>query len=77
MMKESRKMPQVVYKPKPKLAGLSSEEMKHLNNIAFGGLMRTTIPQHIEEDFLKKGYVHRAVGGIMITEIGHRALVGK
>lgn len=56
---------------------LSDEEMAHLHNIAFGGLMRTTTPSHIEESLVKSGYARKAVGGLMPTEATHKLLSKK
>ncbi len=73
-MKPSRK-PEVVYKPKSPIAKLSDEHANHLTNISSGGLMRTVVPSHVEEHFLQSGYVRHAVGGLMITQAGHHALM--
>lgn len=54
---------------------LTDEEIGHLQNITFGGLMRTVIPSHIEEKLLLHGYARRAVGGLMPTDHGHHAII--
>ena len=65
----------VITKPKSKLHLLNEEESDHMHNIAHGGLMRKVTPDHIEAQFLKSGYVKKAVGGLMITEAGHMAMM--
>lgn len=74
-MSKHDKPPQVVHKPKPKLAAkLGKEEAEHLHNIMYGGLMRKVTPAHIEAQLIKQGHIRRAVGGLMPTEAGFKAL---
>ena len=73
-MKSFRK-PQVVYKPKPPITKLSDKHALHLDNLANGGLMRTVTPPDVEESLLQAGYARKAVGGLMLTDMGHRALL--
>lgn len=54
---------------------LSDEEMMHLQNITFGGLMRTVIPSHVEEKLLFHGYIRKAVGGLLPANHAHRAII--
>lgn len=65
----------VIYKPKSKIELLNIEQAGHLNNIINGGLMRKVTPAHIEAQFLKEGYIRKAVGGLMITDAGHHAFM--
>ncbi len=70
-MKPSSK-PEVVYKPKPPMMQISDEHLPHLDNIINGGLMRTVVPAHIEQQLLQAGYARKAVGGLMPTEHGYK-----
>lgn len=54
---------------------LTDEHIDHLQNIGYGGLMRKVTPRHVESHFLEMGYVRRAVGGLMITDAGHKAMI--
>lgn len=54
---------------------LSEEHIKHLNNIAYGGLMKLSIPDHMENYLSEQGYVRRVIGGLVATEDGKNALV--
>lgn len=56
---------------------LSDEEKTHLENVTFGGLMRTITPSHIEEILLQSGYARKAVGGLMPTEAAYKLLSKK
>ncbi len=73
-MKPSQK-PQIVYKPKPPAIKLSEEHAAHLQNLIGNGLMRKVIPSDVESYFLQAGYVRKAVGGLMATDAGHKALM--
>lgn len=73
-MKPSKK-PEVVYKPKSPLAKLSPEHASHLQNLVGNGLMRTATPPDVEAHFLQSGYARKAVGGLMATDAGHKALI--
>lgn len=53
----------------------NEEDIDHLTNIAYGSLMKTVTPEHIENKFLENGYIKRVVGGLVITETGHKALI--
>ncbi|MES1986878.1 MAG: hypothetical protein V4440_02405 [Pseudomonadota bacterium] len=56
---------------------LNEEEKMHLENITFGGLMRTITPSRIEEKLLQSGYARKTVGGLMPTETAHKLLSKK
>lgn len=75
MGSKSFKKQESIHKHKAPKSPLSNEESEHLQNIAFNGLMRTIVPPHIEEKFLKHGYIRKATGGMVITDIGHHALI--
>ena len=74
---KQQKPPKVVHKPRPKIpmGELSDDLAEHLHNISHGGLMRKVTPPHIEVQLLKQGYIRRAVGGLMPTESGFKALM--
>ena len=74
------KKPQVVYKPKSPIAKisaakLSAEHAPHLQNLVGNGLMRKVLPDDVAQHFLQAGYARQAVGGLMATDAGHRALM--
>lgn len=73
-MKQDKK-PKVVYKPKSPIAKLSDEHAAHLQNLVGNGLMRKIIPPDVEVHFLQTGYARQAVGGLMATDAGHKALI--
>lgn len=73
-MKQAKK-PQVVYKPKSPVAKLSHEHAAHLQNLAGNGLLRKVTPDDVANHFLLAGYARKAVGGLMITDAGHKALM--
>lgn len=73
--KMPNKKPEVVYKPQSPLAKLSSEHAEHLQNLVENGLLRKVTPPDIAEHFLQAGYARKAVGGLMATDAGHRALM--
>lgn len=54
---------------------LSDEEIKHLQNITFGGLMRTIVPSHVEEKLLAHGFIRRVTGGLLPTHVAHQAII--
>lgn len=74
---KQKKPPKVVHKTKPRaiIDKLSDDHAEHLHNISHGGLMRKVTPTHIEVELLKHGYIRRAVGGLMPTEVGFKALM--
>lgn len=74
-MSKSFRKPAIVYKNKSPISKLSYEEAGHMKNILYGGLMKTYTPPHIEEQFLKQGYIYKATGGLMPTEAGHHAFM--
>lgn len=52
-----------------------NEHIGHLQNIGYGGALRRVVPAHIEDHFLKLGYIRSATGGTVITDGGHHALI--
>lgn len=69
------KKPEVVYKPKSPIPRLSDDRAGHLQNLVGNGLMRKVTPDDVTEYFLQQGYARKAVGGLMATEAGHKALM--
>ena len=56
---------------------LDPEDMTHYENIAIGGLLRKVTPSHIEKKFLERGYIQRAVGGLILTKAYKEKFMGK
>lgn len=54
---------------------LSDEEIKHLQNITFNGLLRTKTPPEVEVKLLQHGFIRRATGGLMPTNVAHQAII--
>lgn len=74
---KQQKPPKVVYKTKPRsiIDKLGDDHAEHLHNITHGGLMRKVTPAHVEVQLLKQGYIRKAVGGLIPTEAGFKALM--
>ena len=53
---------------------LKPEHIRHLENLAYNGLMRTVIPEDVVEHFIQTGYARNAVGGLIATDQAHEAL---
>lgn len=53
---------------------LEKEHIEHLDNIAFGGLMRTITPDDVAAKLIEQGHIRKGVGGYMATKTGYEAL---
>lgn len=53
---------------------LGDDDIEHLQNIVFGGLMRKVTPPEIEAKLLKTGHIRRAVGGLVPTNAAYQAV---
>lgn len=63
--------PSAKHAPEP----IADEDAPHLENIINGGLLRSSTPDHVAADFLMRGLIYKATGGLMPTEAGHYALM--
>ena len=55
---------------------IKPEHIPHLENL-HSGLMRRHTPDHIADELVQAGLARHAVGGLMMTEEGLKALYGK
>lgn len=56
---------------------MNEEYLPHIQNLAFGGLMRTVTPDDVADDLIKNGYARKAVGGLVATDAAHQLLITK
>lgn len=54
---------------------ISLEDMPHLQNIGYGGLMRSVTPDDVAERFMSQGHARMTTAGtLVLTEAGYKAL---
>lgn len=53
------------------------EHLPHLENLAYGGLIRSKMPEDIADHFLKYGYARNVAGGLVATDLAQRVLIEK
>lgn len=51
------------------------QHLPHVENIAYGGLMRTVTPDDVAEKLTQMGLAARKVGGLVATDHAHRSLL--
>lgn len=54
---------------------ISDEDAGHLGHIAFGGLLQKKIPDRIRNNLELRKFIERKIGGDVITNQGHIALM--
>lgn len=56
---------------------LKPEHISHLENLVFGGLMRSKTPDDIAEHFVQNGYARKTFGGLVATGAAQKLLIQK
>ena len=54
---------------------LSSDELFHLHDLAFGGLMQKRLPDQIKTSLMERGLIENRIGGEVIVDNGWSALM--
>lgn len=63
-------------KQRAESAKLSHEEVSHLLNVGYGGLLRKVTPDEMRDNLVKRGLMEQRLGGLVATEEGHMILLG-
>lgn len=54
---------------------LSPEDLTHMQNIGYGGLLRTVTPDDVAERLISQGYARpTAAGTLLLTGEGYKAI---
>lgn len=58
-----------------KQSDLDNQHMEYLQALSYRNPLRLHMPSHIEEALLNSGCIQSAIGGHVITNMGHQAMI--